>query len=109
MNYKLKLALGCIFALSASTTYGADLLEVYKKAQQADPQIREADATRLATLEGKPQAWAALLPQIDGTAGLSNSKQDTDGSPRVVDFDPNVAGGFIISTGHSETDTDTTR
>ena len=66
MNYRLKLALGCILAVSAiSPAYSANLLEVYQKALQSDPSIREAEATRMASRESKPQAWAALLPQTE--------------------------------------------
>jgi len=50
-----------------------DLMQVYQLALQNDPQIREADATRLATREAKPQAWAALLPQVNATAGYTKS------------------------------------
>ena len=46
------------------TASGSDLMEVYQRAVQNDPQIREADANRLASRESKPQALAALLPQI---------------------------------------------
>lgn len=39
----------------------ADLIAVYRRAFQNDPQLREADANRLAAIEAKPQA--ELLPQ----------------------------------------------
>ena len=42
---------------------------VFEDALQNDPVIRQADANRLAARESKPQALAALLPQINGTAG----------------------------------------
>lgn len=76
MNYRLKLALGCILAVTALPSYGADLLEVYQKAQQADPSIREADATRLANREARPQAWAALLPLIEGSASYRDANSE---------------------------------
>jgi outer membrane protein len=52
----------------------ADLMDVYKKALTADPQIREADANRLAARESRPQAWAALLPQIEGSGQYLKDK-----------------------------------
>jgi outer membrane protein len=55
-----------------------DLLKVYDDALQSDPQIREATATRLATLEAKPQARALLLPQITGTASVEKDKTHED-------------------------------
>lgn len=112
MNSRLKIALTCILAVAATApSYGANLLDVYQKAQQADPSIREADATRLASREAKPQAWAALLPQIDGSGSRSRTETVTDGSPRVIDVDPNLPppNNFIISTGHSEATSDSLR
>ena len=49
---------------------------VYQRALQNDPQLNEAEATRLAALESKPQALAALLPQISGS-GTSRKEKDT--------------------------------
>src|SRR5215475_9253499 len=48
-----------------------DLLGVYEDALHNDPVIRQADANRLAARESKPQALAALLPQLNGTAGIT--------------------------------------
>ena len=63
-----------LLALSAAA--GAeDLKAVYERALVNDPQIREADALRKATLEAKPQALSALLPQVSGSA--SKAKADT--------------------------------
>jgi outer membrane protein len=52
----------------------ADLLAVYQRALQNDPQLREAEANRLAALEAKPQAVAALLPQVSGSAQVSKER-----------------------------------
>jgi outer membrane protein len=67
-----------VFALCVCATAApaADLLAVYQRALQNDPQLREAEANRLAALETKPQALAALLPQIEGT-GLVTREHDT--------------------------------
>src|SRR5580692_5210234 len=63
----------CVSAIPASA---ADLLAVYQRALQNDPQLREAEATRLAALEAKPQALSALLPQLTGN-GLISKERDT--------------------------------
>src|SRR5258708_29251889 len=63
----------CLFAGSAPA---ADLLAVYQRALQNDPQLREAEATRLAALEAKPQALSALLPQLAGN-GLISRERDS--------------------------------
>src|ERR1700678_2003887 len=62
---------GCLIA---SVAPAADLLAVYQRALQNDPQLKEAEATRLASLESKPQAIAALLPQISGSGTISQEK-----------------------------------
>ncbi len=50
--------------LVATTARSEDLLQIYDMAVINDPQIREADATRLANREAKPQAVASLLPAV---------------------------------------------
>jgi outer membrane protein len=67
-----------LFALcvSAAPAPAADLLAVYERALQNDPQLREAEANRLAALETKPQALAALLPQLAGS-GLVSRERDS--------------------------------
>lgn len=68
----------------------SDLVGIYEKALRNDPQIREADANRLANRESKPQALAALLPQLNATGAYT--KSDTEGTriqPSFDPFDPN--------------------
>jgi outer membrane protein len=48
-----------------------DLRGVFEDAVKNDPVIRQADANRLAAREARPQAWAAVLPQLQGTAGVT--------------------------------------
>ncbi|HKT71500.1 MAG TPA: TolC family outer membrane protein [Steroidobacteraceae bacterium] len=76
----------------AHASGATDLVGVYEDALKNDPQIRQADANRLASREARPQAWAAVLPQISATA--SRGRDTTDGSEGNVSFDP-VAGQFI--------------
>jgi len=109
MNYKLRLALGCILAVSASSSYGANLLEVYQKALQSDPALREAEATRLASREARPQAWAALLPQLDGSASVSQTNgESAGGNPRLLRRDPggNTALDLYTTGAPTETESD---
>lgn len=65
----------------------ANLIEVYQRALQNDPQIREADANRLASRESKPQALAALLPQVNANGGYSKYDQDLS-QTRLTQLDP---------------------
>jgi outer membrane protein len=76
----------------------ADLMEVYHKALVADPQIREADANRLAARESRPQAWAALLPQISGFGQYQKDKPDGT----ATFFDTNT-GLFLPAQSKSDT------
>jgi outer membrane protein len=64
-------------SLACFNASAADLKEVYERALTNDPLIREADANRLATRESKPQAIAALLPQVNAD-GTWNDKVDTN-------------------------------
>ena len=64
---------------AANSAPAADLLAVYQRALQNDPQLREAEATRLAALEAKPQALSALLPQLAGN-GLVSKERDVGSS-----------------------------
>ena len=70
-----KVAVGCAAGLLglvlAGQAFAKDLLGVYEDALKNDPQIRAADANRLASRESRPQALAALLPQIAGTAAYT--------------------------------------
>jgi outer membrane protein len=54
--------------LVAPNSRAASLWDVYQLARQNDPQLREADANRMALRESKPQAFGALLPQIGTSA-----------------------------------------
>jgi outer membrane protein len=63
------------FALVVLVFSGAaepkDLVGVFEDAVTSDPVIRQADANRLAAREARPQAWAAVLPQLNATAALT--------------------------------------
>jgi len=78
MNIRiLALPLVCAASLAAFSAQAADLAEVYARALQNDPLIREAEANRLAALESKPQALSSLLPQL--SAGADYTNRDSSG------------------------------
>lgn len=83
-----------LFALAAAmltaTAGAADLAEVYKLALERDPILKEAEANYRAAREAKPQAWAAYLPQINGSYRDASS-DDAGTSSRF-------SGGSFIST-----------
>ena len=99
-----------LIALCSSVTCAAaaDLMAVYQRALQNDPQLREAEASRLATLESKPQALAALLPHLSASGTSSrehdNGSQSTTqpvviapGKPAVLETFP-FAGRTVTTT-----------
>jgi outer membrane protein len=81
----------CGLLLCSLTASAANLIEVFERAMQNDPQIREADATRLANMEAKPQARAQLLPQLTATGAWDRLDQDVSRTQlqQVNPLDPN--------------------
>jgi outer membrane protein len=78
--FNRKLTLAITVALAAITSaHGTTLLDVYDQAAQSDPTIRAADATRLASREARPQALAALLPDISANMGWAGRTAGGDG------------------------------
>ncbi|MFO7305650.1 MAG: TolC family outer membrane protein [Gammaproteobacteria bacterium] len=75
MNVRAHIVVACGLTLATQAVFGANLLEVYQRALQNDPIIREADANRLASREAKPQALAALLPQVSVSGSYSKEDQ----------------------------------
>lgn len=81
--------------LSLSPAPAADLLAIYQRALQNDPQLREAEATRLATLEAKPQALSALLPQLSGS-GLVSHERDIGPVDSNAPISPGVFQNYTL-------------
>lgn len=98
--------LGCAGAAGAK-----DLKGVFEDAVKNDPVIRQAEANRNASREAKPQAWAAVLPQINGTAGIT--RDHTSGfQDQVVELsDPNnpTAPPRLVVVSEAETLDTTTK
>ncbi|HEY0767395.1 MAG TPA: TolC family outer membrane protein [Steroidobacteraceae bacterium] len=69
MNRASTLAL--VLLAFSGTAPATDLVGVFEDAVHNDPVIRQADANRLAAREARPQAWAAVLPQLNGTASVT--------------------------------------
>ncbi|HET6555148.1 MAG TPA: TolC family outer membrane protein [Dyella sp.] len=90
---RLKL-LTLALALSALPLAGhsEDLLDAYREARANDPVLSQAQATRLATGENVTQARAVMLPQLNGSFGVT---QQSTGS--------NLSNGTIQGQGHSRT------
>jgi Outer membrane protein len=76
MKLRAHIVAACGLSLLAPGIFAADLLDVYQRALQNDPIIREADANRLASRESKPQALASLLPQLEASGGYTKDKEE---------------------------------
>jgi outer membrane protein len=108
MMLRVRILAACGFSLFAGVLQAADLLAVYERALQNDPQIREADANRLASRESKPQALAALLPQFNASGSLSKDEQEV-GRTQLINSDPNNENSPLVpATISSDADGDTT-
>jgi len=104
-NLTVSLHIAVIAALfSAGSVQASDLAEVYARALQNDPQIREAEANRLATLESKPQALASMLPQLSASAGYDKRKSE---GPGYITFFSETTGDQVSIEGYSKRDTST--
>src|SRR5688572_18509662 len=105
MRRLLALGMGCLISGTAASE---DLLTIFDQAVVNDPLVREAEFTRKATREARPQAWAAYLPQIGGSWSKQKDEGvDTSTGQQLVN-DPNNPGNFVIQTntrgGDSTTD-----
>jgi outer membrane protein len=69
-----------LLAAVATHASAADLGDVYERALANDPVIREAEANRRAARESKPQALAALLPQINASGRYDEGETDSTGA-----------------------------
>jgi len=92
------LCLALLLTGIASTANAADLLQAYELARQSDPQLAAADSIRLAQGEAPVQARAALLPQINGSAGFNDNTGDSS-STRPISINPLILSS---STGSND-------
>ena len=64
---------GIIAACCSQPARAEDLLQVYRQAQESDPVLKAATASREAAQETKPQARALLLPSVGATVEQGNT------------------------------------
>jgi outer membrane protein len=80
----------CALLLVVRAGQAETLWDVYLLARQNDPQLREAEATRMANKEAKPQALGALLPQLSASGDY--------GQDQTRSFRNGVSFGSIFGT-----------
>jgi outer membrane protein len=93
---KIELAVALWAVALPGAAVAEDLLKVYDDALQSDPQMREATATRSATLEARPQARAMLLPQVAGSASVEKDKTYENESAPELFTDPTNPNKLIL-------------
>jgi outer membrane protein len=84
-NKRRLLTLVLTSLLAAPAMAQESLIDVYQRALQNDPAIREAEATYLANAEVRPQARSALLPGVTLGSSLANRFADTSGGALAPD------------------------
>jgi len=105
MNSKLfrLITVAGLLGLAQPGSAQEDLLNIYQRALQNDPVIREAEAIYLATLESRPQARSSLLPQL--TLNASATTADSTDNTSTTDFQTGEPSFGVIS---SQTERDST-
>src|SRR5690348_7801164 len=93
------LLIGLLLAAAASAAGAKDLVGVYEDALRNDPTIRAADANRLASRESRPQALAALLPQIAGSGAYTRDHNSgfIDQPTEIFDQSGRPTGAFVVA------------
>ena len=87
--------LAAALMLAVGPASATDLMAVYERARSSDPQLQSAEAQRLAQREVVPQARASLLPNIGGTASLTDTDRDTESFQSFPQPDGTVVFGPV--------------
>ena len=97
------LVLALALALLPAVASAEDLLQTYELARTGDPVLSAAEANRLAVREGSVQARAALLPQINGQATLTRTRDHGRSVQTAFDENRNIVS--FPASSDSETTT----
>lgn len=73
-----------IFIVCASAASADNLLDIYRLAEQNDPQYKAAQATHMAALEARPQSRALLLPSVSLSASTTRDREDIKSSSSAI-------------------------
>ena len=104
-NFRLGLGAMAVLLLGALPVSAADLLSIFDQALINDPQLREAEATRMAQREARPLALSALLPQVSGSVGRSHGTSKGDSSSSIFNGTTLTPSDPPPSSGHTNTST----
>lgn len=92
--------MGLTLLACSSLAQAENLYQVYQHALQSDPVLQASEASYLATMESKPQALAALKPQVSLSASTSANidHQNTEFKSGTSNF---VNGRYTVSVSKS--------
>lgn len=71
------LALATVLALSCPSAFAVDLMQSYAQARQSDPTLSISESQNSIAKENVVQSRANLLPQLNGSLGMSRSETET--------------------------------
>ena len=100
-NIRIHLSLFLACFLISANSGAADLLEVYRLAEQNDPTYLQKTATYRAALEAKDQAFSGLLPAVALKAETARVEEDISSASRFSrpgEFDYNKHGYTLSLT-----------
>lgn len=85
MRRSLRALLASCFLAPVLAVDANDLLETYRKALEQDTTLIAAKFARDASIEARPQALSAFLPQLNAQGGLTRSRTEiTTTSQRII-------------------------
>ncbi|MBS0198968.1 MAG: TolC family outer membrane protein [Proteobacteria bacterium] len=83
--HRRSLSLALALALAPLAAHSEDLLQTYRIARTADPQLQAAEASMRSSKEGAVQARSSLLPQVGASASGSASRTSSPGGGYTYD------------------------
>lgn len=88
MNHRLTCVVAVALLGLGAPANATDLMEVYRQALENDPLLLEAEATRRAAEESRPQAFADMLPVVNWQGELNDSDAEGEFTRQVTPVDP---------------------
>lgn len=96
---RLALPFALCACLAAGGAQAADLAAIYEMARASDPQLAAAESAMLAAGESVVQARSALLPNLSGSASLSDSNSSSVSITSIPQPDGTVRFGQAEGAG----------
>lgn len=95
------LALATALALSCPSAFAADLMQSYTQARQSDPTLSISESQNSIAKENVVQSRASLLPQLNGSIGLTRSETETSYATFPTESRTSTSRGTNLSLSQS--------